>query len=1532
MVILTAYFEVAVTWSNNQGAFNVPEQVNNAFADVTRSVQQAAYLDLMRAESTLLLQTPNPPIDQLNGTLGSYFATSLRLLNLTTPQGYLDGTVRVYAESWGINLTWDQGEVRDPVSQVSLRSGLVDPNLPLASVADASRPTAMAQTEEPVYPMAVGEVSLFAVDAATGVSGWQSVPFTETVQSDLGLLEDSTSQFADASFGQDGGFAHLVEYLTTTLGELRALSGYGAGGWPGLQQTTQIASNNCGASAPSILSCEDIHDAVALASLLASLQYFRNYDPNATYAFLSSLGPGPYQTLLSTYVTNGVVDGAALLLLLLGPTPGGWSDGWIASGSGLASAAYSFVDRYKFDLFQQFWGQQAVDPTLTEPVTSWNLLASQSNQYAVNMVTQWLHQYQNWLGITITSIPKYDVTAQIPAEVGGAGGCNYVIFPGGSIEVSNTYVPDIADLILGSTNGGTGINYPYAPELFNVFENVTVTDPYAGANWFDLNEQAGYYLVDSSFVGQYTNNGAPTLPVPSPAPTGGDPFRTTLYALLQSLNASMDHKSPISTQVELKGLLDYIAYEADKDGGNYTLAGAGLPDLTTAAGLAQALYSPTYSLLTNGTNTLFSGPFAAALAKLATQASNTTWQDNAWIYGADHPDLMGPDQPTADTTNWWTMSQIASLTAREYFQELYMLWYGSAGVIPTSPVGPISYNLMDALQYNVVSPGVQHSPPYPFHEPDFAINVQNETYISVMNWMGWTGGGGPCPESGFGFGQCGFSATIYNPAYVTNGNPGICGYGAFLAARAQWYTEEGTGLPSRTWNNVAGAVTCALLGSTHPGCGGASAAQGLDSIHYDTAPGVGLGQSWWNVKNNTGDAYFGCGYVGLCPNYDAGNFTNWTLTTVAPPILSDMRSMGQTGGWLSQLYASSQQEIWQGANQSTVIDKPWLENGVPYTFWQGNYSNEVADQQLFNESLANRSAGLVLRGNGLAFTWSLPQYTIHLVDPQNDTSNMGISGMSSTWTIDLQGSISLNLTSTRMALEQKGYPTPTQLNVTVPISMALPITIYTPWNLGSGWDGLSTPLPGDPAYLQTRSLLGLTGNDYHASPNFLAGTYVSQPLDSLLSQATSVGKVLAAEGRDQAGLLAALPDRGVGASAPWAQNLTLLENTTNADLASTAGAYMGAVQANLATLDYELTKVPRGGPYTNVAWKAPAFYGNLGQLDLTTQQFNYYGYPGTATWGDSLQYNLTFGGSRVGASYYVDNNFNGASPTALPAHGFCGSWGPTSAAQSAYCGSTAGATAGSYSLQGYWAEFATPYHLGLSGSPTRLAPTETSTSLHYPSLSVPYLGPNWAYPADLSVSAVGALPSVASSAFLAAVQGYLPSPGVFPNYVAEQQWQAGLLYDQMGSSTAPGVTGFGYGTALRYGTAPGASFAANFSISLQEAGGLFGDPVQQGNVSSFLQWYEVNHLALSYGLGCLSQDPTTLASASPQLLTFVYRNMTLETGDMTVPSSYAYLSSNLAFSEGDLGGTGGGLSNSPTILIGGGAPGTWEFGGTLTEL
>ncbi|MDE1835233.1 MAG: hypothetical protein KGJ23_01295 [Euryarchaeota archaeon] len=1595
MVILTAYFEIAVTWSNNEGAFNVPEQLNTAFALAQRNIQQAAYLALLQGESQLLLQTPNPPIDQLNQTLRDGFASALQSMGFVSlsggpAPGFQDGSVRVYAESWGINLTWDQGQVWDAVPSIALRSGSNDPNLPLAQVPDAARPTSLALTEEPVYPMAIGEVLLFGVDGASGVSGTQIVPFTETVQSELGLLEDSRAQFADASFGPSGGFAHLVQYLATTLGEMRALVGYGSGGWLGPNDATSIASSACGgASTPSILSCDDLHNAVSLAELLESLQYFRSYDPNATYALLSGLPPGPYQTLLSKFVSDGVVDGAALFLLLYqqpgsgGTTPGGIAS--ISSGEGLASAAYSFVDRFKFDLIQQFFGAQAVDPTLTEPVVDWARLTSQGQAYAQARLLQWLSDYQNWLGISVNSVPAFDDTSYIPAEwcddngncgtgaYTGGGACLYSILPAGS--TINTYGATIANLrleILGQNNFG------FTPQMFTINEVITVPAVGIYPQWQDADVGtgagggAGYNLVDYSLLGEY--NGASGLSNPllgmTPGPQG-DPYMQALAGILEQLNASMDHKSPAATGIGQKGYLDWLAYSAAKDGGNYSsFASAGLPDLSNPLVVNQVVNSTSYSLLTNGSSTLLNGVDALALQKLSTQATNASWLNTSWVWGAAHPDLMPADalgstipgggvpptppsdNPSPGPADWWTILDSARLTAREWYQLMYNLYWGTSGIIPGSPVGAIDFGAMDNAQFTLWSQGVYHQPPSPGIEPDFAMWIQNESYISVYNWMGYS-------QPGYGEGECDrFScanpATRYVGAVATgacsNGAFGTPGYAAWQNARSYFFFEEGTGQPSRTWNNVGAAVTCALLGPAGHTLGGASCAaapysttgtpKGIDFFHYDTAPGVGLTSSFWNTKNATGDGWWGCWSptVGLCPRAgqydygnDYGNFTNWTIDKIAPPLLNDTREMGQVGGWLSQLYAAADREIWQGANLSATIDKPWLENGVNYSFWQGNYTNELRDGQVSNESLQNLLSGMQVHGAGLTFTWTAPTSTIHLVDAQNDSSNMGIAPMTSTWAVDLHGSIDLNLTSSRLALLQKGYGVPTQLNVTVPINMDVPVTIYTPWNLGSGWDPLSTPLPGDPAYVLTRGVFGLVGNDYHAAPNFLPGTYLSAPLNALMANMTSLGRVLGAEGRAQASMLAGLPDRDVGASAPWAQNWTLLENTTQTALAATAGPYLAATQGYIALLNSELTAVPNGGPYTNVPWVYPAYFGFLGQLNSPGQQFNYYGYPGPTGFGNVDQYNLTFAGPTVGVNYFVDNNFRGASPGTVPVHGFCGAWSPTAPARNLYCGPAIHNTGLSYTFDGYWQEFLTPYRLSLSGSPTFTAPAQVAAARSYPSLTSPYLGPTSAYPAELSVSGVGGLPPPASTGFVQANQGYLPAPGAFSNYAAEQQWAAAYLFDGLGSATTPGVTELGYSTVLEYSTLAGDARSMNTTVDLQDAAGLFGSATQMANVGGFLEWFELNHEQIAYGLGGLSADPTTLASAEPYLLTSAYRNVTVATGSLSTPSTYAFLSSNLACTEGDLGGTGGGLLNTPTVLIGGGTPQTWSYGGALVE-
>lgn len=1594
LVLLTSYFEVAVNWSSGNESYNIAEETESAIQLANAEISAAAYQDLMRSEAAILAAGANPALNELNVSLEQNFSGvdgSLAQLGLFDGS-FVDGTVVVTALAWGINVTWDEGQVYEGVSQVALTSDANDPYLPLAQIPDASHPYAPGETEAPVYPMAIGWVLLSAFDAPTGVSSVQKVSFTQTVPSEIGFLQDSAEQFSAASSGPQGDFSQLVEYLVTTLGQLRALAGYGSGGYPGPQAGTNISQTHCVSSTVgmSILNCNDINDSVNLAEILMSLQYFHNYDPDAANAFVASLPPGAYQTLIQTYVSTGTVDGAALYLLLLQQN-GGWFDNTIATGEGLAAAVDSFADRYTYDLLDQFFGNQTVDPTLTDPVVSWCIIngptypgCATAGYPGLNLanlsalLNKWMNSYQNWLGITIDSLPGSDVTAYIAWENETVNGCTYTILPGAQIQVSTNPVPNIADLIMGTSyppdtnNGVTSVPLPSL--LYNVWENATVDQARLNGDfWTEASvggtEQAGYYFTDESLLHEYDQSGG--CGASGCTGTALTPYQDAVDAIINTVTSAMEYKpdpaSPTQafpiTDVNHTGYLNYLADNATKDGNNYTAVQAGLPDLTTAAGIDQVLNSSAYSLLTNGSSAILQGPYELALQKFATEATNSSWLNTSFIDGALHPYLLGANASgpgigvgASEGTYPYALSDIAGLTVREWFQLLYGLYFGTASSIPTSipSWATIGYSGMDASSYHVQSQGVEHDPPAVYQEPDFATNVMNETYVSIMDWMGWdgTGTGFNAPDECDNgqrnptFGYCGYTGAAYNANYdnvLTTGSGGVCaaadpanpaitnGQAAYQLAAKYWYNDEGSGtgptIWDHTWNNVRNATLNALDATVSVPTVDTVVEPGIDTVHN------AITSSWLSVKNDTGNGYF-----------NSQNFSDWAIRTFAAPIINDTRMLGQVGGWLSQLFQSTDQAIWNGANATSIVSKPYVEDQVPYEFFQGNYSQQGANEQLFNESLQPLASGLTITGDGgFAINFHQPTETIHLVDPQDDASNMGISPFSSTWTVTLDGSLSLQLRSSQASLYTDGFLNTTNANYTIPMDLSLPVTLYTPWPISYAWNPTEAPAPGDtdnladPTGVQTRGLLGLTGHDYHTavggtvalshSTDFMPGVYVSPALDQFFDQSVSIGKVLSAGTLESADLLAALPDRGVGASAAWAQNLTLLENVTNTALTATAtSGYDTAVQTTLAELNYNLTQAYLPHAFNDVTFAEPGYFGAAATLDTATQSFNTYSSTNEPTncqaapsagscYGDPLQIDMDFavGAPQVSASYDIDNDFNVLHPAM---QGFQGTW----------------SSSGGFQLGAYWQDFQTPYTLSITGAPGGAQAEPLSVPSNYAQLQVPAWSSTGAYPAVLSVDGVGALPSAAQQAFNASVAGYLPSPGVFANYVAQQQYEAGLLYDAW-QTPAPstGVTQFGYGTNVLVSTAPGAAREESFLVAMQDAGvpgGIFNSPGSQ--LQAFLLWYVANHEALAYGLGEASIDPTTLASAEPFLLHSIYRNMTLATGDPTSPSTFAYLSDNLAASEADLGGTGGGLLCSPTILLGGGTPGTWGMSGSLT--
>ena len=1533
-------------------SFDTPENTQAALSQVEGEIVQAAHFDLLNATAQVLAQSSfangvGAPLNLLNVTTNQYFHGSLMNLSLVAPAGgQVIGTTNVRVLHWGINVTYAEGTVVDPTNAItSTPVDATSVGMGTLSIPNPTYPDALATTQENLYPMAIGTVSLLAADGYANSTETTSYSFSTTLQSEIGLLESKSAQFSDDAFGAGGGFARLVAYLATTLAQVRALAGYGSGGYPGPHATSTVAQPGT----PSILTTSDVDNATSFAILLESLRYFRSFDPNAVTSFTSSLPPGAVQTLIDRYIANGTVDGASLFVLLMNSPSLPYGIGNISSGEDTAQAIYSFADRFVYDILWQFWNNQTMDPTLTNPVADWNLLLAQHEPYAEARVVQWLTDYKNWLGVTVAGIPRVEGDATIPALTGNFGGCTYYLFPGGDVEVSAPQISGLESLIMGlvqevditlanSTGFGNGVyHYYYAPGIYPIYDNLSIADPYGGHSFCEWAfsapdgqfcgigspEEQGYYVTDRSLLWEYNKacspwaNGCANWP---PAP-GTPTYFNTLRELVLNTTASIANKSATPTVLTQKGYLDYVAFQGMKDGNNYTGAQVGFPSLATTAGIGYSLNS-SYSYLTNGSDAILRGPLTTAANKFSTQATNNTTVDQWWIYGAAHPDL----QPAADTPGpnagiAWTMTDIARATSRLSFQELYGLWYGSQGTIPNAPWFPLTYQAMDSANYNIVSTGIHHVPPLPGREPDFFMMTQNETYIEMLCWMDEYFS--DCQNDGEIAGENGFgdTAAAPQPAY----GQGFCGFGnlgaAYADAMNNWWDPGNRGTPTAwaTWQLVARVVTQAMDGVVNgPNSLGGGIAGGFATVHQQ------LTSSWWSVKNDTGNAYWACGYTAAtCPAYDSGNFTRWILAHIAPPIINDTNALGRMNGWLHQILNSTDTWLNTGANTTGTIYRPTFAGQSPYQFWYGNRTTASENAAIFQEALS----GMEMRTSAGTLSWQAPRTTVHLVDPQDVNSNMGIAPYTTTWEIAVHGTTDVQLNATRGSLGADGALLPSQLNVTIPLNFVANATIYTPWELGSGWDPNPSPLPGDPVPVETRGLLGLTGHDYGNAPNFLPGIYLSPTLDSAILTSSVAARISDSNGLLLAGLFAGLPDRVVGGSGAWAENLSLLETTTNSDLAATTGYYLTSVSNDMTTMANLVNARYRGtapDPLTAHDGASNGYFGQNFELDLAGKCLAYYdSYVNPGTCGDSTSfpayapesaYNLGFSGTRVSTGMAVDDQYNGPAPT-LNVHGFRGTWDGTSA--------------GNYALNGTWQEFTQPYTLVLTGPAA--APALASSVSDYAALAEPYYGPLSSSPAVLSAWGDGGLPPALASAFQRSVGTWLPSPGVFENYVSEQLYQAGYLYDSLAVTNPtyqPGVTSFGWSTLLNLT----ASHGQNYSVYVQDPNGLYGNASQLSNAISFLAWYELNHRALAYDLGAPSADPTVLSTATAYVLANAYRNVSFVESSATSVTLLSWAAANMAFTEADLGGASGGLYNVPTVEIGGTAPATaWGYSGTLSE-
>ncbi len=1435
------------------------EIVDQAMTSAAAMLEANASGSLLGELAHLLASGANPPLGTLNASISrdvhQYVATQFsgsHTHSSLCANGRDLGGVTVCVLAFWVGATFPswQGNGLAPTVTATSPNGVSA--WPASPNQELSTPTLAvpAQVNETPFAAVVGNFELSAVDLS-GTTTVSSFPFLRTETAPLGLLESSADIFTADLTGPDGGFARLASYILTTLAELRALLGYGSGGYPGPDTGVTTGVHQ-------ILTTQDVANAGALAVMLETFYAFHATDPNALSLFRNTL-PARYSTLLSSAL-QGKIDGAALYLYLESTPGSAWSNENVAVGETLAQSISSFADRFTFDLLDTYWGAQTVDPTLTEPVTDWQFVWSLSSQWAQARLSQYMTDYRTWMGSQLSNLASYTGTSPLGilgawADQYGPGNLlcyypspygpiwvgipdYYTIFPGGSYSATTSKVSNTISLVMGNANGGS----PYNPSPFVVKTKLQI---YGMGGSSTTRHTFDYTLVDRSLLGEYVTS----------SPRNGA-ANDTLTQIITDLSLSMN--TPAGSSLSSPGYVPYVAGWMDGQvPSSVSTSSVGVTDPTSPYQLGPSGQGSTY--LQSGVDALYSGPFNSALGTLA---SDEPSQSSSWfVQGAEYPQGLGSG-PALGQKN--SLLDTARLAVRLWTMMDYNLYFG--GVDPISPVftfGPVSYQQQAPYDESL------SGPPTPFTFPDFPQDLQVSAFDDIYQWITSNTASPSCNYDS----AC--MAGYYGATCVAPWGPGS---GYFNALALYYWNPQGL------WDALLPSVQVVAAGSV-----GAVASQALGAL-----------QSAWS---DTGVA-----------SWSSYAFRNWVEQSIgSPKVLPDMSNLASS--WEPQLYQNAESWTARNLDEHTLVDQPTLLGGSPFEVWQGNRTQAVDRGGLLSEGPPQVTISLSSNSVGL----SPPQETLHLVDPQDQSSNMAIAPFQTTWDVRYSTTVHLTLSLPQNpVLPGPTGPVPTQLQLTIPLHAEFPVNVLTPWPLKTGARGV----PSDPVLTYTRGLAGIVGSDMHTAknPDFLPGTYISPSLDDLLSRVGSVSHVALGETTVDASLLGNLPD--VAATAGPVTSLALgasIDVATNAMVSTSQQGNSAAIKGDMNQMDGALGRI--GFPsllYLNNY----AFLGNNVSLTMAGT------YVATLSQGTSsasvLDASMTFSASALDlVSVDYDNNYGPFSFSLVHA--------PTSRG-------AAGSTPLGLQMNAAWDRWGVSSNLALAapGGGPQAAPGGGPTPLG--SLYVPALGATTSS-ADLYEQGFPSLPTAAATAYGSSVaawlSGYGPgSPPTFDELVSAEQFAMGYYFDSVRTA------GFSATLDRIDVGVSGVEGGAWFS------GGVAYDPtgaITRGGLETFLEWEVTANRPLAYALGNPVPDSLVIAEAPPSLLADAFWNDSAgacsggvgggcpSVGDAYQNTPGGFVAPNLAALESDLGGLGGGLSNGPTVDLGGSGPsGTVPFLAQLT--
>lgn len=1078
-----------------------------------------------------------------------------------------EGVFTVTVPDWDVNLLIDEMNTMDLLGVANTtRSGrtYVMDNTSLLEL-DTVAPPLLRSTARSLYFRLVGYAKYRIFNSDENISVEKYDPFDKNVYSPLPLMKNLAGGFKAESTGEFGPMGRMIRYMITTIAQYRVLSGYAGGGYGGPHDGKGLSD---------VVTGEDVETAVNLALLLTQARHFRDHDEDAAEAQET---PDPAANsvgnLMDNYVNNGSVDPADLIALY-----NDLENYTIDAGRIFAQSIYGFSDRFVWELLELFWGEEwdpdgdghreddtYFDPTLDEPIVDWEEIEAKTDteQWSRDRLWHYLGVVGKWLGITDTGDENGDIV-RIEAQ------------PEESAVIKDVYSryrhPALAGEVVGAPSGADLCDVPVPPPGYGPPDYyVAGTDAYhvdgryylfgsaadstfSDNRWYvrayirpeeaDQGESTdARYLILGEVPGQGGDDGRPytyklvtrdnwgsgvgertyeyyavkeSLIEKHGDHADGGPYYNTFRFIVEALTRSMKQQPSDIDNIRSKGMLDYAAYDTERQLGERNA------ELTIDPKDDSLILEDHLRRMTEDEN----GAIRDPLAEFSGYADQE--KENWFRQGAYLNDTADPD----DTEEYFLY---------DLMKETVDLWYEAAvnlydgGNRDFDEDGSSLYGPEDGPEHWNNYDGAPNSelPVTRFqtskHETEatdeklagtfkFRNDALRDSYYRVMqivegrddavefsfqNWedLGsqhwvWTVKG-----------SCGEAGVLYGWVFVSAGDTAVPVSDQQMIPRESY---DGTGSPEDLtpnddpWRTPGAAYAEGIwdilktgnsertnLANNDPGGG------------IREAAGNVVGWSGWPVTTNEGllddvtEGHVGSsdtvtdegtyGYPG--GSYDfTGDFYGLVKEYVGSEFLDRgalWDRLAEEDGWLWRIIREETADrIGDGLDLFNIPTLTSARSHVPRTFWHGSRERAAENGTLFTEEFVVDQVPDALReeDDTLSVDIKVPANGSHFVDAQDIEFPMSNDCFNAIWWVNVSGEARYRVrNSKRSSVDPKsGGHDHFWYNFTVDFDIDLPVSIFSGWDLETGWR------TEDIDYRMTRRYFGKTEADTPSDPFFIS--------------------------------------------------------------------------------------------------------------------------------------------------------------------------------------------------------------------------------------------------------------------------------------------------------------------------------------------------------------------------------------------------------------------------------------------------------------